>query len=611
MKRVTLYNIAISAAAILSLVSCTLDEPVITDADRKTVFGTEKGVESYAYSLYPLLPSMDDAFYAENACVDYCMATSWSSFYQDGAYNPETTTSWSWGALRKINYFLDAIQSEDCTVSQDVKEHYLALGKWFRANFYYDKLRTYGDVPWFEHVLSSTDEAEMYKDRDSRDVIVKNMIADLDYCYEHLKTTTSVDNSLISKSAALVLKARICLFEASWMRYHGLSSGFFTDEDLYRKAIDATRKIMDSGMFSIHTATGSKGAYRSLFYSTSVQTDEVILGLASDPDYGIYNSANYYFNSGSYGNGNCMSRAFAFTYLNSDGTPFTSRDKYSTILFKDEFTNRDLRLAQTVKSPTYSMTSGKSSDIIPDIINYVAPTGYHIIKFCLDDVKYNNNHKNINSIPLMRYAEVLLIYAEARAELGELTDADWAATIGKIRSRAGITGGLNTLPKTVDPYLQSTFYPSVTDPVILEIRRERAIELFFEGFRNSDVKRWGEGHLFQDLPWTGIHFSNLDTPIDINGNGREDYYFSLSSLSEVPSSHRNTFVQIYSEDSGEKGLRAIPNPDGGYDLEYRLNLQRIWYPDDRQYLTPVPPQIIREYRDRGYSLSQNPGWPEN
>ena len=90
---------------------------------------------------------------------------------------------------------------------------------------------------------------------------------------------------------------------------------------------------------------------------------------------------------------------------------------------------------------------------------------------------YDTRDLNINSVALFRYAEVLLNYAEAKAELGTLTDADWAATIGVLRSRAGITGGLTAKPTVVDPYLQSTYFPAITDPVILEVRRERGIEL--------------------------------------------------------------------------------------------------------------------------------------
>lgn len=587
--------------------SCRLDEPLISSADRKIIFGSENGIKSYSYSLYSILPSLDNVFYQESSSTDYCASYNFDDFYLDGTYNPEQTTSWSWSSLRRVNYFLDGLLSEDCTVDQDVKEHYLALGKWFRAWVYYEKLRTYGDVPWFEHVVSSTDEATMYKNRDPREQIVENMIKDLDYCYEHLKTTSSVGNSLVSKYAALLLKARICLYEASWKKYHNLPNNIYTAEDLYRMAVSSCYLIMQSGKFSLHTSAGSKGAYRSLWYSQEIQTDEVILGLCTDADYGVFNSANRHFNT-NYGNSDCMSRAFAFTYLNTDGTPFTDKPNYTTTLFKDEFKNRDMRLKQTLKNPDYEMTGASTADLLPDILHQNAMTGYHIIKFSIDDVKYNDASKGINSMPLMRYAEALLIYAEAKAELGEFTDADWAATIGKLRSRAGITGGLSSKPTRLDPYMVENFYPNVTDPALMEIRRERAIELFFEGFRNSDLDRWAEGHLIQDLRWTGLHIEGLDMAINIRGKGGEEFYFSKKPLSEIPAAHKNYYVQIIDEASNEQGLRARPNPNGGYDLEWVLAIRRIWHPDNRQYLSPIPPQIIREYRDKGYVLSQNPGW---
>ena len=596
----------------VSAVSCTLIENPITQSDRKTVFSSENGIAAYSYSLYSMIPSLNDVFYSESSHVDYCAANSYWDFYVDGTYNPEQTTSWSWSGLRRVNYFLDALQSEDCTVAEDIKEHYLALGYWFRAWFYFDKLRSYGKVPWFEHVISSTDEATMYKDRDSRDVVVSNMIRDLDYCIEHLKTEESVGNSLVSKYAALLLKARICLYEASWKKYHELPDEIYTSTDLYTLAADAANQIMRSDKFSLHTATsensqGTVGAYRTVFHSTEIQTDEVILGLCTDPAYGVYNSANRHFNS-NYGNGDCMSRAFAFTYLNLDGTPFTSKPNYSTTLFKDEFTGRDERFRQTIKHPEYKAAGASHGDLVPDILHQLAVTGYQIIKFSLDDMQYNDSSDGTNSIPLMRYAEVLLIYAEAKAELGTITHSDWANTIGLLRARAGITGGLKNLPSTVDTYLQQTFYPTVTDPVILEIRRERAIELFFEGFRTSDLDRWAEGHLIEDLPWTGIHIQALDEPVDVRGKGRDELYFSEKNVNAIPAAYKDIYVQVLPEGSTGQGLRAIPNPAGGFDLRYDLAVPRIWHDDDRQYLEPVPPQIIREYAARGYSLSQNPGW---
>jgi hypothetical protein len=133
--------------------------------------------------------------------------------------------------------------------------------------------------------------------------------------------------------------------------------------------------------------------------------------------------------------------------------------------------------------------------VAPDML--YSYTGYQPIKWTLDDTNIDTRDLNYNSVSLFRYGEVLLNYAEAKAELGTLTDADWAMTIGALRERAGITGGLTTKPTVVDPYLQETYFPDITDPVILEIRRDRGIELAMEGFRFYDLMRWKRGELLE------------------------------------------------------------------------------------------------------------------
>lgn len=610
--------ISIVYLAILA-VSCSLYEKPEAYASKADIFASEDGLQSYSWSFYKALPSLNNIPICEASNVDYAACRSFSGYYSEDAYTAETPTSWSWDNLRNINYFLDGLESEECTVDVEKKKHYEGLARWFRAYFYYDKLTNYGAVPWFEHCLSNTDLDEMYKPRDSRDVIIGHIIEDLDFAWENIATTESQENSLVSKYAALALKSRACLFEASYRKYHGESGTLFTVKGLYEQCVDACDKLMNSKVFSLNTTTvsdsymntSSRGAYRSLFYSRTILTNEVILGRAASKEEGVKGEANWRFNSGSYGNSYCLSRAFVQTYLKTDGTFYSDAAAYSTIAFKNEFTNRDLRLKQTVKGPEYAMSGGSSFDKVADIVNNVAPTGYHPIKFVEDITSKNNKSDNENGYPIIRYAEVLLNYAEAKAELGTITDTDWQNTIGALRKRAGISASaaaVTTLPTTVDSYLQKTFYPKTTSAVLLEIRRERAIELVYEGFRANDLKRWAEGKRFETVPWTGIHISGLNTPIDINGDNVTDYYFTEKEVDEIPAQYKMYYVKILPDGSDEQGLRADQNPNGGYDLRYELSLKRKWYDDGRQYLNPIPAQIVRDYANRGYSIQQNPGW---
>jgi len=269
----------------------------------------------------------------------------------------------------------------------------------------------------------------------------------------------------------------------------------------------------------------------------------------------------------------------------------------TTLLLKDEVKNRDRRLAQTIRTGDYKRINNGVLVPSPPLFSYTF-TGYQPIKWALDDMYYDTRDLNNNSVTIFRYAEVLLMFAEAKAELGTLTDAEWAATIGLIRKRAGITGGLSAKPTVVDTYLQEKYFPEITDPTILEVRRERGIELCLEGFRFDDLVRWRRGELMA-MEWNGMYVPALNTPLDLNEDGILDVaFFKTTAPTKVSGV---TYVEITPTISGKPNSQLISGDNAG-ELTWLNNIPRKW--EDKHYYYPIPAGDLIT----NPNLKQNPGW---
>jgi hypothetical protein len=508
-------------------------------ASRDAVFSSEKGLELYANSFYRMLPSANNIHTAD-AMSDYGARRDAPRFIRPGAYSPNVTDNtsasawdlvalgmspdndwnWGWRALRNINYFI--ANNTDNRVPEDVRKHYMGLARFFRAFFYFEKVKRYGDVPWISRPLD-VDDPELFDARDPRTLVMDSVLADIDYAAQNIKTTNDPSRTMISKWVAYAFKARICLFEGTFRKYHtNLSLTGTADAWLTNAAVTA-KKIMDESGYKLYEGAGVAQSYRRIFTSAAPVTDEIMLAAVSDAGLSILHAANWYYTSATTGVRFNFIRTFINTYLNIDGTPFTSKPGYETMEFKDEVKGRDRRLEQTIRMGDYKRISGSTLVPAPPVFSY-SFTGYMPIKWSLDDAIYDTRDLNNNAVSIFRYAEVLLNYAEAKAELGTLDDADWAKTIGALRKRAGITGGLTTRPTVVDTYMQSKYFPDISNPVILEIRRERGIELTMEGFRFYDIVRWKRGPLME-MEWNGIYVPALDVPMDLNGDGILDVAF--------------------------------------------------------------------------------------
>jgi hypothetical protein len=505
---------------------------------------------------------------------------------------PNSGGGWDWTALRRINTLLSHV--DQCEDEAAVVE-YSALARFFRVMFYFDKVKRFGDVPWYDTDLSPSDES-LYKARDPRDMIVSKMIEDIDYAIANLPAARNVYR--VNRWAALALKSRFCLYEGTYRKYQGGGGG----DQYLELAAAAAKTIIDGGVYSLYTTGNPDRDYGTLFGQDQANTNEYILAIDYDFGLNVRHSVAAYTLQESQGRPS-YTKKLIDSYLMADGTPFTSQAGWQTETFTDEVQGRDPRLSQSIRTPGFAWSDGK---LLPAQFKFTVD-GYQPIKFTQDPVHPSHSGQSVdrvgyswNDLPVFRYAEVLLNYAEAKAELGTLTQTDLGMTIGKLRERVGMPGlDMDAANANPDPYLSSatTGYTNVTGAnrgVILEIRRERSVELVQEGFRIDDLVRWKAGYCI-DQPLLGIYFPGPGE-YDLTGNGSPDLVLYAKG-SPKPADIVN--VEMYEID-----VEIFLSEGTHGNVFFHHNIARTPFDEGRDYFYPIP---INE-RSLNPNLDQNPGW---
>jgi hypothetical protein len=484
--------------------------------------------------------------------------------------------------LRDINFFLE--NSSNCE-DASVRQKYDALACFFRAYFYFNKVKYYGDVPWVDTPLDS-DSPELYKARDSRKDVVKHIIEDLDYAIKYLDSGKDVYR--VTKWTALALKSRVALFEGTFRKYHDLGDW----EEMLQECVDASKTFISESKYVINNSGTTP--YRDLFSAITSDQNEIILTRSYSSSIGLSHDVNGYLTSTTMGRPG-MLKNIANMYLMQDGTPFTNQAGWETMQLAQESVNRDKRFAQTVRTPGY-VRIGETAQSAPNLA--ACETGYQLIKY-LQSSKYDSYNTSTNDMPLFRTAEVYLNYAEAKAELGTLTQSDIDLTIKPLRTRGGVANlSLEYANAHPDPYLSTagTGYINVTGAnkgVILEIRRERTVELIMEGFRYWDIMRWKEGKRFEN-PFTGIYFPGPGE-YDLNSDGKVDVCLWSGSK---PATSATIVYEIGKDITLTDGTKG--------NILRHTDYTRVWN-EDRDYLYPIPTD------DRVLTqgvVTQNPGWDD-
>ena len=485
--------------------------------------------------LQSFLPGEETIAWGGDQYADFCATRSSTTFLIGDTWDDTQQGGWGtgdWGDLRQINYFLDNLPNAKGKVTDVIYLHNEGVGRFWRAYFYYGMVRTFGDVPWYETTLDVDNRDELYKPRDKREVVMDKILEDLDF---------------------------------------------------------ASEELMTKGPYKLLNTGDVETQYRTLFTSEELNTTEVIWGIAFKKDLRMH-SITWKLFSASFGANWSLVRPFVNMYLMRDGNRFTDRTDYATMQYMDEFQNRDCRLMQTVISPSYQRKI--SGTVKPDAPNFsMTSTGYQLIKWAIDDDVHVGKATANNSIPIFRYAEVLLNYAEAKAELGECDETVWNATVKPLRERAGVEG---KIPATYDPYVAAYFKNQTTDKWVLEVRRERGVELAFEGVRYDDIMRWKQGDLIENV-WQGIYIPQKGEAYDLNGDGIKDVAVVDK---EPPADEKIKGVQYVVIGKTNR----LSEGDHGY-IEFGFSQGRKW--DDKKYLRPIP---LTATQINPALLPQNPGW---
>jgi hypothetical protein len=548
---------------------------------------TTQDLEIYVNQFYTLFPTYDRGSYTggpyrvdDNS--DNMIPSNYNSRLAGFDVTPTSGSSLIYTNVRAVNYFLEKGEALDVIETQlTTKQALLGEGYFFRAYVYFDLLANFGGVPWIDKVLT-TESPELYSPREARNVIADHILADLDKAVEYLKPANTATPFRLNKEVALALKARVALFEGTWEKYHsGTPFGAIVDNSrkYLEVAAQSAKDLIDGKYgttFSIYSTGNVDEDYFNLFNQNSLQgNDEILFWKKYDVDLDMGHNWQRFI--GIMAGATGISKSLVDSYLCINGKPVSNSDGFykGDNLPYDVFENRDPRLKQLVFVKGDPITIENNDTINKFVVGPIhlgsenhCTTGYQLKKSSTPE---NSNHQqtigliSTTAVILFRYAEVLLVYAEAKTELGELTQNDVDLSINKIRDRVAMPH-LDLANISADPNWD---FPGLS-PVINEIRRERRNEFACEGFRLNDLRRWRAHHLIVGKKPLGVKFNPDDYPSLIPG---QDVRLSADG-----------YVEPYAT--------VLPNGWG--------------FKPERDYLSPL---TLNELNVNP-NLEQNPGWDQ-
>ncbi|MGA0560011.1 RagB/SusD family nutrient uptake outer membrane protein [Larkinella sp. VNQ87] len=536
--KVLLKHTFVTLALLTSLAACEVERLPETNISDDTFWQSESDIKTANNYLYTFLPG----FNTEDNWSDDAFGLAANNISDGSRLAPATATgdyNNQYNLIRAANNVLE--KAPRAAVSPAVLDRYLAEARFFRAWGYFSLFQKYGGVPLILKTLTE-DSPELTAPAASRDEVIQQIYEDLNFAIQKLPTPTALgtaDYGRISNTAAMAFKARVALFEGTRAKFHK----YGTPATHLTQAVEAAKAVIDSKEHDLFAD------YFNLFQLAGEgrQNRENIIVR----QYGVSNTErvsthSYYRSSLETGNMN-PTGSLANSYLMKDGLPITQSPLYKApVKSVDVFANRDTRMSATfLKAGDPYMTTKPVFDIANLVFN---KTGFTFRKYAnIDD--WNTQASTIDRV-LLRYAEVLVTYAEAKYELeGSISDADLDLTINRLRTRGGIAKLTNAFVKANGLDMRE------------EIRRERRVELAQEGFRYWDLIRWKT--------------AEVELPKPVLGN----YYFKSEYTSSTVNLTPNNYILVQ-------------------DATFRK------FDPAKDYLWPFPVNELA----LNPALQQNPGW---
>ncbi len=593
----------------VSLVSCSdiLDRPDKNSPTDEAFWKSESDLDLYANGFYPeyfvgynsswaltytpvrgLTFSDDFATTGKQAGFLNTLPSSVGSTSSGTNLTQTAGQTWNFSQVRHANIMLDRMDSKmKGVLSTEAFNHWYAVAQFFKSFEYVRLVTSFGDVPYYEHEVSSTDMDELYKDRDSR-VFVMDKVYDM--CKNILQNMrTDAGKNKLNRYVAAGFISRWMLFEGTWEKYHEANDA--AAKKYLQLAVEAGDYVINSGKYYIATAMPE------LFGSQSLS------GNAECLLYREYSDAEAVRHCiASYCNGTerpdaCVNLDFLRSVICQDGHPYTtsSIDGADVLTVQNVAATRDPRFESCFSDkPSKNCGTLIYGRKFIDRYAWTLPEG--------NNNPLYNSVTNVNDAPIMRYGEVLINWIEAKAELATLggpsvTQDDIDKSINALRDRpldeVALSKGLKNTDHMVLAEIDASFDPdrdADVSPLLWEIRRERRLEMVFEYSRLVDIRRWKKLN----------YMNNNDNPDTMLGPWI-DFNTDLTTLLK-------------------EGETVVVKPDGTevtYDGSNIADMVGYYKPtkaverdrfEDRNYLYPVGSEDIAKYEARGYKLTQTKLW---